>query len=507
MAALFFIMFITKEIPHLKDSMDKIERTISHKVSEHFNHRDEYMRTDEKQTGRKTMTQSNNAKLPKAAPYKVRDHVKLVDGYMRNVEKQTGRKTMTQSNNAKLPKAAPHKVRDHVKLVDGYMRNVEKQTSRKKITLKQLVHSMSIIDSQRFILFSYGIPMQKKGIKCSINGKAVPTIRLAPNSFECHASVRSITNRDKLSLQTRSHTIFPPITKWKDRFRMKNFGYSNLSLCIVTMVKDEEERIEQWLQYHLKQGVEAFIIYDNNCSDNTVSVIKKYKQVIVIDWPWHKTQQESFTHGILYTRGACKWSLFIDVDEYVFPAAQDQNLTVQGMISGFPNWIRNKTLLPENAEKVHQLCFDYKHMGTSNYIKCSNLPIPEAYINRGTIKTKLGKCAIRPDQVSKFKPGVHYFRVKGETFYVPHEYSLLVHYPSQCWEYYITKYKKGRAAYNVPDLDIRLLNESRPGHLWRRKPGPVDTAFRDYYRKVVKWPLPKLNPRRGRNTHSRQISK
>ena len=429
MAALFFIMFITKEIPHLKDSMDKIERTISHQVSEQFKHRDEYMTT------------------------------------------------------------------------------LEKQTSRKTITLKQLVHTTSIIDSERFMLFSYGIPTHEEGIKCSINGKVVPSRRLTPNSFECHTAVRAITNTDKLSLQTRAGTIVPSIAKWKDRFTMTNFGYSNLSLCIVTMVKDEEERIEQWLQYHLKQGVEAFIIYDNNCSDNTVSVIKKYKQVIVIDWPWHKTQQDSFAHGILYTRGACKWSLFNDVDEYVFPAAQGQNRTVQGLISGFPNWIRNKSLLPEDAEKVHQICFDYKHMGTSNYIKCPNLPIPEAYINRGTIKTKLGKCAIRPDQVSDVKPGVHYFRVKGETFYVPHEDSFLIHYPSQCWEYYISKYKKGRAAFNVPDLDIQLLNESQPGPAWRAKPGPVDTAFRDYYRKVAKWPLPNMNPHRGRNTHFRQISK
>ena len=407
----------------------------------------------------------------------------------------------------KTERTISHNVSERFKIRDEYMTTLENQTSRKKIQLKQLVHTMSIIDSRRFMLFSYGIPRHEKHIKCSINGKSVPSARLSPNSFQCHTAVRAITNSDKLSLQTRSRTIFPSIAKWEDRFTMTNFAHSNLSLCIVTMVKDEEQRIEQWLQYHLKQGVEAFIIYDNNCTDNTVSVVKKYKQVIVIDWPWHKTQQESFVHGILYTRGACKWSLFIDVDEYVFPAAQDQNLTVQGMITSFPNWIRNKTLLPKDAEKVHQICFDYKHMETSNYIKCPNLPIPEVYINRGRIVNKWGKCAIRPDQVSVFTTGVHYFLVKGETFFVSHEYSLLVHYPSQCWEYYVTKYKKGRAAFNVPDLDIRLLNESRPGHLWRRKPGPVDTAFRDYYRKVVKWPLPNVNPRRGRNTHFRQISK
>ena len=411
---------------------------------------------------------------------------------------------MTQHNNATPPKAAFYTVSGHVKLVDGYMRNVEKQTSRKKITLKQLVHTLSIIDSKRLILFSHGIPMHKKRIKCSINGKVVPTRRLAPNSFECHTAVRAITNSDKLSLQTRSGTIVPSIAKWKDRFTMTNFGYSNLSLCIVTMVKDEEQQIETWIQYHLKQGVDVIVIYDNNSTDNTISIIKKYKQVIVIYWPWHKTQRESFAHGILYTRGACKWSLFNDVDEFIFPAGQDENLTVRGLITSFPNWIRNKTLLPKRSDAVNQLCFDYKHMGTSGRIKCPNLTVPEAYIHRQSIVPKWGKCAIRPDQVSEFKQGVHYFHVKGETFYVPPEYSHVVHYPYQCWEYYITKYKKGRAAFNVPDWDKRLLNKSLPDPAWRGKPGPLDTAFRDYYRKVAKWPIPNVQLRKGRNTHFRQ---
>ena len=405
----------------------------------------------------------------------------------------------------KSKRTIQYKVSQHVNYKDKYMRTVEKQVDITRIMLTQLVHTVSIIDSKRFMLFSHGIPSNEEGIQCSINGKVVPSKRHSPNSFECHTAVRKIGNGDTISLQTSSGRIFPSIAKWNARFRMTNFGYSNLSLCIVTMVKDEAQQIETWIRYHLKQGVDAIVIYDNNSTDNIISIIKKYKQVIVIDWPWLKSQEDSVVHGVLYTRGACKWSLFIDVDEYVFPAAQDQNLTVQGLITGFPNWIRNKTLLPENAEKVHQLCFDYKHMGSSGRIKCPNLTVPEAYIHMQSIHPRWGKCAIRPDQVSVFTTQIHLFPVKGETFYVPPEYSHLVHYPYQCWEYYITKYKKGRAPYYLPDWDKRLLNKSLPDPAWRGKPGPLDTAFRDYYRKVVKWPLPNVNLRKGRNTHFSQI--
>ena len=361
------------------------------------------------------------------------------------------------------------------------------QKNRKEITVQPLIHSVGIHDSKTFVLFSRAFE-KGKIIHCTVNRVKTPGKKIFTEAFQCDKP-ENISGKDLLSVETPSGQILPSITIWDNRYGLKYLGYSNLSLCIVAMVKNEEERIEDWILYHLRQGVEILIIYDNNCTDRTVSVLQKYKEVIVIDWPWHKTQGEAFLHGMLYVKEVCTWALFNDVDEYVFPVANNASLTVQQMLSHFPYWMENKTLVKE-SDKVSQICFETKVMGTSKYIKCPNLTIPEAYIHFDVWWYKIfGKCAIQPSQ-SLLWTMIHRFKVRGKTFVLPREYSHLVHYKYQCWEYYMTKWDKGRSG-RVRDWDKRKLNRSRPHKQWTKKAGPVDTAFRDYKRIVDQWLLAK----------------
>ena len=350
-----------------------------------------------------------------------------------------------------------------------------------------LIHSVSLRGRSHFVLYSHGFE-NGKILHCTVNGIKTPGSRIFTEAFQCRKP-EYLRTTDLLSVRSTSGAILPSTATWGDHYGLKEKGYSNLSVCIITMVKNEEERIEGWLQYHLRQGIEKFIIYDNNCSDNTVSRIKKFQEVIVIDWPWHKTQGEAFLHGILYVRGVCSWALFTDVDEYVFPVANNASLTVRQLIIQFPHWIKNTKLIKE-TDNVSQICFETKVMGTSGYVKCPNQTMTEAYIHFDEWWFKqFGKCAIKPSE-SRLWTSIHRFAVNGKTFVLPREYSYLVHYKYQCWEYFMTKWDKGRVS-RMKDWDKRKLNRSKPLKYWTKRPGPVDTTFRDYKRMVDHWPLRK----------------
>ena len=380
----------------------------------------------------------------------------------------------------------PYRMSGDLSHIAKYMKNIRKHWHR----TTPLVHSVTIVDSRKFILFSHALSMSSGPWHCTVNGTKIPGRRISQNSFEFKIPRRfTIQNTDTLSLQNSSGHILPSIAKWADRHGMKHLGYSNLSVCIVAIVKNEERQIEGFIEYHLRQGVQAIIVHDNNSSDNTISLSQKYKKVIVFDWPWPHTQQEAYIHGNVYIRGVCIWSILIDADEFIFPAAMVASLTVQIMFTSFPLWIKNKTLQPKNPEKVHQLCFDAKVMLSSRQIKWPNVSVPEAYINLFAFN-KLGKCAVKPAKLI-FTPNVHRFEVKGETFDLPRETAYMYHYSYQCWEYHITKWEKGRSASNLLDWDLKKLNRSNPTIAWTGPPGPLDTVFRDYYRKVQKWSLPK----------------
>jgi glycosyltransferase involved in cell wall biosynthesis len=40
-------------------------------------------------------------------------------------------------------------------------------------------------------------------------------------------------------------------------------------------VKNEENRIKEWISYYLSMGFDTIFVYDNNSSDKTESIVKK----------------------------------------------------------------------------------------------------------------------------------------------------------------------------------------------------------------------------------------
>jgi hypothetical protein len=47
---------------------------------------------------------------------------------------------------------------------------------------------------------------------------------------------------------------------------------------IITQLKNQEERIYEWMYYHHTQGFDSFIIFDDFSEDNSVEEIRNFSK-------------------------------------------------------------------------------------------------------------------------------------------------------------------------------------------------------------------------------------
>lgn len=93
-------------------------------------------------------------------------------------------------------------------------------------------------------------------------------------------------------------------------------------ILAVSIVRDEAPYIKEWLDYHILAGVDHFLIYDNDSTDNLKEVLAPYvakNLVTVIPYPKTGRQLEAYNDAIRYFKYYCRRMVFLDVDEYIFP--------------------------------------------------------------------------------------------------------------------------------------------------------------------------------------------
>lgn len=95
---------------------------------------------------------------------------------------------------------------------------------------------------------------------------------------------------------------------------------NKLKIAVCAIMYNENDYIEEWLNYHRNKGITDFIIYDNNSNIPIKDFIKSIDNqgVIVIDWTDNefKSQSRAYEH-------CCKnyshydYIAFIDADEFI----------------------------------------------------------------------------------------------------------------------------------------------------------------------------------------------
>lgn len=160
-------------------------------------------------------------------------------------------------------------------------------------------------------------------------------------------------------------------------------------LTILAIFKNEAPWLKEWIEYHRQIGVDHFLLYNNDSSDNFKQVLKPYidqKIVEVLPWPmvpmekklnsWVKKNQiPCYNEGIRKLRGKTKWVAIIDVDEFIVPLH-----------------VKNLNLFLKNFEKAGGVAINWVNYGNSGIW---NLPkkslLIENMILRGPMNCEMNK--------------------------------------------------------------------------------------------------------------------
>ena len=93
-------------------------------------------------------------------------------------------------------------------------------------------------------------------------------------------------------------------------------------LAICAIAKNEGPYFKEWIDWHQKQGVEKFYIYDNESTDCTKEVLASYIESGLVEynyWPGKKQQLATYDDCFERHRLDARWIAVIDLDEFIVP--------------------------------------------------------------------------------------------------------------------------------------------------------------------------------------------
>ena len=226
-----------------------------------------------------------------------------------------------------------------------------------------------------------------------------------------------------------------------EKFEKEEKDLSNkYFLSVITAVRDENDYIEEWLDYHIETlGVEHFYIYDNE----SVIPVKEYLESIqykyldkltIISWETsNHTQQDTCNDWLQNYGRETKWFICMDVDEFIH--IKEQNKTL-------------KEFLEENAAYSRVKCL-WKHFTANGQEEKNSLPVRERFpveTDWGEEKHG-GKFFAQSNRVSHFVSYVPQVRLNSRHLEYDSEkltgFYQLNHYITKSYEEWVEKIARG----------------------------------------------------------------
>ena len=106
---------------------------------------------------------------------------------------------------------------------------------------------------------------------------------------------------------------------------LKYFRFRNITgregLALVLIAKNEAPYIEEWINFHRRQGVSHFIIYDNESTDNFREVLKPFADSGLVTYSiinGRARQLDAYNKALHDYGHKFRYMGFIDADEFVF---------------------------------------------------------------------------------------------------------------------------------------------------------------------------------------------
>ena len=177
-------------------------------------------------------------------------------------------------------------------------------------------------------------------------------------------------------------------------------------LSILAIFKNEAHILEEWINIHLKEGVEHFYLINNNSIDNYMVIIEKYKNYITLKHENGIVQQLnaycSFKEQII---NETNWIAIIDLDEFVFSSKKDTQLV---------DYIKDYEL--KGAQGIYIPWIMYG----SSYFKSQPESVIKNFIYRWSYCINSysgGKCIVNTDYINN-DINLHLTNIKDNNLYV-----------------------------------------------------------------------------------------
>lgn len=147
-------------------------------------------------------------------------------------------------------------------------------------------------------------------------------------------------------------------------------------LIITLLVKNEEDMLEENLLFHRAMGVDGFIITDNNSTDSTPEIIRKYQEkgwvIEAIEERADNYEQKKWVDRMIWhakTKHGADWVINADADELWYAPTgnlKDELSATHANVlgcevrsvypeEGTPFWLWDKTVKPIDAPEAYGL--------------------------------------------------------------------------------------------------------------------------------------------------------
>ena len=133
----------------------------------------------------------------------------------------------------------------------------------------------------------------------------------------------------------------------KLKYRLKHDSTSPKHyLAVCAIAKNEGPYFKEWIEWHHKQGVEKFYIYDNESTDCTKEVLAPFIESGLVEYiyfPGYRRQLAAYDDCLEKYRFDARWIAFIDLDELIVPVKDKSIPDFLKRFEGFPaveiNWL------------------------------------------------------------------------------------------------------------------------------------------------------------------------
>lgn len=155
-------------------------------------------------------------------------------------------------------------------------------------------------------------------------------------------------------------------------------------LSFVSNFKDENPYLKEWLDYHIKVGVDHFYLFNQDGSEESWDIVRPYMEqgiATVHDWTDFDPKYEGptfffqknrnhmgYTHAAANYRDETQWLLKIDIDEFLFKTDENQPIQL---------WLKEVDTINTKAIRVPRIDF-----GSNNLEKQPEGGVLENYLRR-----------------------------------------------------------------------------------------------------------------------------